>query len=306
MSKNRMVAVALVLGGLGLGGLGMAGPALAGDNPYWEEMTGADFARAIKSAQGVCVLPMGSVEKFGPAGPMGTNLFMARAIAGAAAQKDFVVIFPPYYVAETTDVSNHLGTINYSPRLQYDMLAETVSEMGRNGCTRIILSNGHSSNMGLIQWFIQSTLHEPHPYSVYATYPAPPRMSPPTPESARLPAAMQPSKPDADGHGGEERVALMLAIRPDLVHTERAHDEPVVPEGAIHLPVPPGVLVAPSRFIEAPSSYLGDAGGATAARGKALLDYAADRLVAVIRAVKADKSIPEAEQNFAAQRAHPR
>lgn len=284
----------------------MAAVALAAPNPFWEEMTGADFTRAITQAQGVCVLPMGSVEKFGPSGPMGTNLFMARAVAGEAAKKDFVVIFPAYYVAETTDVSNHQGTITYSPKLQYEMLSETVGEMGRNGCTKIILSNGHSSNMGLIQWFIQSTLHEPHPYSVYATYPAPPRMSPPSPESAKLPAAMQPSKPDADGHGGEERVALMMAIRPDLVHVERAHDDPVVPEGSIHLPLPAGVLAAPTRFIEAPTSYLGDAGGATAVRGRALLDYATDRLVTVIRAVKADKTIPEAERAFAGQRAHPR
>lgn len=284
----------------------VASPAIAGSNPYWEEMTGADFARAIKEAQGVCVLPMGSVEKFGPSGPMGTNLFMARAVAGEAAKKEFFVIFPAYYVAQTTDVANHLGTINYSPKLQYDMLAETVSEMGRNGCTRIVLSNGHSSNMGLIQWFIQSTLHEPHPYSVYATYPAPPRMSPPTPENAKLPAAMQPSKPDADGHGGEERVALMMAIRPDLVHPERGHDDPVVPEGSIHLPLPAGVLAAPTRFIEAPTSYLGDASGASAGRGKALLDYAADRLVAVIRAIKTDQTIPEAEKAFAQQRAHPK
>jgi creatinine amidohydrolase len=293
-----MLSVALVLG--------VATPALAVSNPFWEEMTGADFGKALKEAQGVCVLPMGSVEKFGPAGPMGTNLFMARAVAAQAAKKDYVVIFPPYYVAETTDVSNHPGTINYSPKLQYEMLAETVGEMGRNGCTKIILSNGHSSNMGLIQWFIQSTLHEPHPYSVYATYPAPPRMSPPTAESLNMPAAMQPSRPDADGHGGEERVALMMAIRPDLVHTERGHDDPVVPEGSIHLPLPGGVLAAPTRFIEAPTSYLGDASGATAARGRALLDYAAGRLVGVIHAIKADTTIPEAEQAFAQQRAHPR
>lgn len=285
--------------------LGLAAPAQA-SNPYWEEMTGADFAKAIKEAQGVCVLPMGSVEKFGPSGPLGTNLLMARAVAGEAARKDFVVIFPAYFVAQTTDVSNHLGTINYSPKLQYAMLEETVGEMGRNGCTRIILSNGHSSNMGLIQWFIQSSLHEPHAYSVYATYPAPPRMSPPTPDNAKLPVAMQPSKPDADGHGGEERIALMMALRPDLVHPERGHDDPVVPEGSIHVPLPGGVLAAPTRFIEAPTSYLGDASGATAARGKALLAYSVDRLVTVIRAIKADTAIPAAQKAFEAQRAQPR
>ena len=36
---------------------------------------------------------------------------------------------------------------------------------------------------------------------------------------------MQPSKPGVDGHGGEERIAAMLAYYPDLVHLDRAHDE---------------------------------------------------------------------------------
>jgi len=274
-------------------------------SPHWEDLTGPDFARALDVAGGLCILPMGSVEKFGPAGPLGTNLYMARAVAEAAVSQDYAILYPPYFVAQTADVSNHLGAISYSAGLQQAMLSETVAEMGRNGCTKILISNGHSGNMGLIQWFIQSNMAAPHAYTVYATYPAPPRMSPPGPETASLPKAMQPSNPDADGHGGEERIALLMAVRPDLVHAERGHDEPIVAEGSIRPPVPNGVQLGVARFIEAPTSYLGDASGATAARGKALLDYASGRLLAAIRAIKADKISGPAQQRFAAQREHP-
>jgi len=275
-------------------------------SPHWEDLTGADFIKAVDAAQGTCILPMGSVEKFGPSGPTGTNLYMARFIADEAVKQEFAVIFPPYFVAQTADVANHRGTIAYSTDLQFRMLGETVSEMARNGCRKIVLSNGHSSNMGLIQWFIQSNMAQPKPYTVYATYPAPPRFSPPTPETAQLPADMQPSHPDADGHGGEERIALIMAVRPDLAHPERAHDEASVKEGAIHPPVPQGVLIGTARYLEAPGSYIGDASGATAKRGKALLAYSAERLVKVLRAVKADNRSAQDMQDFAAQRANPR
>jgi creatinine amidohydrolase len=292
-----------------LGLAGMAAPAMAATSalsPHWEELTGADFAKALVAADGVCVLPMGSVEKFGPSGPLGTNLIMARAVADEAAKQEYAVIFPAYFAAETTDVANHKGTINYSPDLLRRMLEETVGEMGRNGCTKIVLSNGHSGNMGLINWFIQTSMARPHPWVLYATYPAPPRMSPPTAETAKLPAEMRPSSPTADGHGGEERIALLMAVRPDLAHPERGHDEASVAEDSVKLPVPRGVTIGTSRFLEAPSSYIGDASGATAARGKALLAYAADRLVTALRAVKADKQSAADQKAFFEQRANPR
>ena len=277
-------------------------------SPHWEDLTGPDFAKALKQAGGVCVLPMGSVEKFGPAGPLGINMYVARLIAETAVKQEYAIIFPPYFAGETADVSNHLGTISYSSRLLEDLLEETVGEMGRNGCTKIVLSNGHSGNNGLISNFISASVARPHPWVVYALYPSSPRMSPPTPETRKMPAAMQPSKPDADGHGGEERIALLLSARPDLVHPERGHDEPVVAEGARHLPLPGGqggVQVGVARAVEAPTSYLGDASGATPERGRALLAYAADKLVVALRAIKADMQSAAAQQAFDAQRAAP-
>ena len=53
-------------------------------------------------------------------------------------------------------ISRNRGTIAYSPQLQLDMLQETVSEMARNGCKKIILVNGHGGKRALGAEFTQS------------------------------------------------------------------------------------------------------------------------------------------------------
>jgi creatinine amidohydrolase len=119
---------------------------------------------------------------------------------------------------------------------------------------------------------------------------------------------MIPSKPGADGHGGEERTAVMMVEHRDLVHPERAHDEPIIVEGSRHLDLPrgmAGVQTGVARAVEAPGGYLGDPSGATVARGKALLDFTAARVLAAIRAVKADTQSAPAQKLFFEQREHP-
>jgi creatinine amidohydrolase len=276
-----------------------AGLCSAQDLPAkWEDLTSPDFGKAIRRAAGVCVLPMGSIEKFGPAGPLGTNVYVIRLMALEAVKQEYAVVFPEYFVGTTNNVSNHPGTIAYSPRLRRAMLEETTSEMARNGCKKILILNGHSANLPMLRDFLTTSMSEPKDYIVYAMQGGPPRMSPLTEETAKLPVAMRPSRPDADGHGGEERISVLLAYYPDLVHLDRAHDEPLIPVGSRRLNLPSGVLVGVSRFKAVPTGYLGDASGATAARGKALTEYTARRLAEAIGAVKADEESPRLQEEL--------
>jgi creatinine amidohydrolase len=272
-------------------------------SPQWEELTSPDFTQAIHKAGGVCVLPMGSVEKFGPSGPTGINDYVNRAIVLEAAKQEYAVVFPDYYVAGTIDVSNLPGTIAYSERLQYEMLVETTQEMARNGCKKILLVNGHSGNMGLITEFLQSDFEHPWDYVVYAMYGPWFHMPPGAPGADKMPADMKPSKPGADGHGGEERIAALLVVRPDLVHLDRAHDESG--SATTKQTVPDFVQVGTSRLAKLPTGYEGDASGATAQRGKALIDFSASRVVEAIRAIKVDELNPKLQQQLFEERAHP-
>ena len=77
-----------------------------------------------------------------------------------------------------------------------------------------------------------------------------------------------------------------MTYRRDLVHPERAHDNPIVLEGSQHLKLPAGVQVGIERLKVASTGYQGDASGATAERGKALAEFTATRVAQAIRAVK--------------------
>jgi creatinine amidohydrolase len=54
-----------------------------------------------------------------------------------------------------------------------------------------------------------------------------------------------------------------------------------------------------------PNHYAGDASGATAARGAAMVQYAASRLVIALRAIKADQVSPRLQKEFFDRAAHP-
>ena len=58
-----------------------AGPAQGQTSSYsanWSELTGPDFVKAMQVARNTCILPVGIIEKHGPAGPLATDLINAR------------------------------------------------------------------------------------------------------------------------------------------------------------------------------------------------------------------------------------
>jgi creatinine amidohydrolase len=251
----------------------VAGSALAQSlSPHWEELTAEDFVAAVQRANGTCVLPFGIIEKHGPSGPLGTDLINIRYTVEKAVQDEYAVVFPAYYVGET------------------------VSEMARNGCSKIVIANGHGGNNGLLQYFNLTLLEKPHDYVVY-TYAG-------TGGNAQdLPAAARASKPGADGHAGEGEVSNVMTSRPDLGHPERAGRESG--GNMARLALPAGVTTSISWYSMYPNHYAGDASGATATRGAAMAEYAATHFAVAIRAIKADQVSAQLQKEFFEKAAHP-
>lgn len=265
-------------------------------SPHWEELTGPDFPKAIEQAKGTCALPFGIIEKHGPTSPTGTDLINVRYSTDLAAKQEYTVIFPPYYFGQIFEARHQPGTIAYSTRLQLDMLQETVAEMARNGCKKIVIVNGHGGNTNLLNFFAQVQLDSPRDYVVYAF--------------SGLGAGQQitsgpaaPSKPGVDGHAGEGEASNVMASRPDLVHPERGGQESG--KDLARLDLPAGVFTAISWYARFPNHYAGDASGATAARGKAATELLAARIAAALRAVKADTAGPRLQKEFFDAAQHP-
>ena len=136
-------------------------------SPKWEELTGPDFIQAIHQSQGVCVLPFGILEKHGPHLPIGTDLLDVRFAVMNAVKQEYAVVFPEYYFGQIFEARHQPGTVAYSLSTQLTLLQETVSEMARNGCKKIVIVNGHGGNKSLLPLFAQSQMASPRDYVVY-------------------------------------------------------------------------------------------------------------------------------------------
>ena len=261
----------------------------------WEELTGPDFVQALQASKGTCALPFGIIEKHGPSGPLGTDLLNVRHTTGLAAREEYTIIFPEYYFGQIFEARHQPGTIAYSSHLQLEMLQETVSEMARNGCQKVIIVNGHGGNNFLLQYFAQTQLDSPKDYMVYAVMGSS--------SADGLPTAARPSKPGVDGHAGEGETSNIMAHRPELAHPERASTQSGADQNRIELPE--GVYTGIWWFAKFPNHYQGDAAGATAARGEAATKASAARIANAIRAIKRDETGPRLQKEFFEKAAKP-
>jgi creatinine amidohydrolase len=258
-------------------------------SPNWEELSAEDFVKALDQAKGVCILPFGIIEKHGPSGPMGTDLLNVRYATFEAVKKEYAIVFPEYYFGQIFEAKHQPGTIAYSTHLQLELLQETTAEMGRNGCKKVAIVSGHGGNTSLIQFFAQTTLETPKDYVVYAIMNQNPAGLTPLPGT-------QASKPGVDGHAGEAEIANVMAHRPDLVHTERAGEESG--RDMNRLDLTSNVYTGIWWYAKFPNHYQGDAAGATAERGRALMQQRSDGIAAAIRAIKSDQVSPRLQKEF--------
>src|SRR3979411_514638 len=176
----------------------------------WEELSAADFRRAVEQSKGTCLLPFGILEKHGPHLPLGTDLLNVRYAALHAAEKEYAVVFPEYYFGQIFEAKHEPGTIAYSRELQLKLLQETTDEMARNGCKKIMIVNGHGGDERLLRFFVQLQMDKPHDYVVYVF-------------DERTPQTGGPAKKTSiDMHAGASETSKKMNCRPDTVHLDRA------------------------------------------------------------------------------------
>src|SRR5215212_1344469 len=260
---------------------------------HWEELTAADFRDAIGRAQGTCLLPIGIMEKHGPHLPLGNDLLNVRYVSLNAAQQEYAVVFPEYYFGQIFEAKHEPGTIAYSRGLQLQMLQETTDEMGRNGCTKIIIVNGHGGNTSLLPFFAQSQLEMSHDYVVYVQGFA--RSGPGEPKHK--------SDPAGDQHAGESETSVSMIARPDLVHLDRATQESGADQGRVKLPN--GLYTGIWWYAKFPNHYAGEGAVASRELGEFAAKTWINAIVQSIRSVKADQESLRLQNEFYERSKHP-
>jgi creatinine amidohydrolase len=270
--------------------LGQTASAQTKLSAHWEELTGPDFVKAIQQAQGTCILPIGILEKHGPHMPIGSDLLNARYVALHAAEQ-YAVVFPEYYFGQIAEARQEPGTVSYSRELQLALLQATTDEMGRNGCKKILVVNGHGGNNHLLPYFAQTQLEKPHDYVVYIF-------------DQRVPATGGPAKKTTiDQHAGESETSKMLIVRPDLVHMDRAKSESG--DDQHHVNLPDGVYTGIWWYAKFPDHYAGDGSVANRELGDYQVKWWVDAVSKVLMTIKADNDSLRLQKEFFEKATHP-
>jgi creatinine amidohydrolase len=256
----------------------------------WMELTSEQMRDAVEECEGVCLVPMGCLERHGSQLPLGTDQITADAVAKAAAEQEPGVVFPSYYFSKIFTARHYKGTFALTRKLLLPLIEATMDEIARNGFGKIFILNGHGGNRSLLHFFLRTLLDEPRDYVVYTTnyYEL---------EAAPRQQWHEMRSSDYGGHADEMETSMMLHMRPELVHMDRltSVEDGLSRNRLRHLP---NIESSVGWYGEHPSHYAGDARGATAEKGEFLFNACVEKVVRQMRAIKSDTACAELQAEF--------
>ncbi len=247
----------------------------------WDELTAPELTAAARDTGGVCLLPIGVLERHAEHLPLGTDMMVPAAIARAAAEIEPAVVFPAIPFGAITEIKNHAGTVAVPTHLLIRLWETITDEISRNGFHKIVIVNGHGGNRYLIGQLIMELLRERKGYAVYW---------PRSLQSPEFTAEIMDST--FDEHAGELETSLIMHLAPELVRADRigAVDGAGRPKPDLGRP---DVYSSVDWFSEFPDHYAGDAAPASADKGRRVLEHRAKNLADIIAAIKADRRVAE-------------
>ena len=249
----------------------------------YDELTWPEMREAI-AQQPVVLLPFGTVEDHGPHLPINTDNVIVEAICLEAARRagGDVLVMP--LVAYGLD-EHHMdfpGTVSVDMQTLLAYVADVATSVARHGFTHVLIVNGHGSNEPIADLAARRVVLET---GVICGAMSPNAAIDPT-LAEPVYSQMRQSAPGGVAHAGEYETAMMLHLRPDLVHIDRAVRE----MGQIKLDYfnwdhpEPSVLSWQdwwSRMSE--SGVCGDPTVATAEFGQALFEQTVDNFIRFVR-----------------------
>ncbi|HOJ48897.1 MAG TPA: creatininase family protein [Bacillota bacterium] len=258
----------------------------------WEKVNVLQFKDAIEKSKGVCVIPIGCLEKHGYHLPLGTDLFIAREICERAAEKEEFMIFPYYPFGQVSEVRHKLGTVALPAVLQLQILEALCAEISRNGFKKIVFANGHGGNNYMLAYFAQSMLDKIRDYDIYTV-----NVWHLTEQQYREVFAKHRVTPDG-GHADITETSQMMAIDASLVHMELLDRSETASLGRSAPYTEKGIYNGFCWYADYPHQIAGDPCNATKAFGQDYLELCVDNFTDAIRLIKNDSTLPFLAKEF--------
>ena len=258
---------------------------------YWQHISTREFANAQTSglaAQTVAVLPVGAVEQHGPHLPVSVDASLLEDIIEHAMPllpADVpVLVLPAQDLGLSTEHLNFPGTLSLPPQLIIDLWTAMGNAVARAGIQKLLMFNTHGGQVAVMD-IVARELRIAHGMLVYSSswgnLPLP----------AEVTGLFSADEHRFGIHGGEIETSMMLHLAPELVQMEHAgcfHS--TSQDRAKHFPILGNGKSAKMGWAMEdynPCGAVGNAAGATADKGRAVLDAAAQQLALLLQEIAA-------------------
>jgi creatinine amidohydrolase len=243
-----------------------------------DHLSWAAYEKRLRDPEAIVLLPVGALEQHGPHLPLGTDALLAAAVARTVAERVDGIVAPPinygYKSQPKCGGGQHfLGTTSLDGGTLSAMTCDILAELGRHGARNVAVVSGHYEN----QWFLvegidlaRRRLGAASPLVVmrleYWDFLA----------EATLAEVFPHGFPGfALEHAAVIETSMMLHYFPDLVQMDKLPNDPAVN-------FPPYDMYPPHTHWVPSSGVLSSAKGASAEKGKLMVDDICTRIAAAL------------------------
>ncbi|MEM3579718.1 MAG: creatininase family protein [Candidatus Bathyarchaeia archaeon] len=230
-------------------------------------------AKEYFSRNDIVIVPVGSNEQHGPQNPLGTDHFIAKAIAEEAAKRTNALCLQVIPFGVSHHHRQFWGTIHVSPKTLKAYVRDVCLSLNYYGVKKIVIVNGHGGNLNALTELARELRERGIFISVFQWWPAAGKLLPDI------------FKPEERGHAGAEETSVNLALHPHLVNMDRAVDEEV--RG--HVAEAEGIILPLDTVDRTSSGVFGKSTTALADKGKQVLEAVVNELVKHINLLKRAK-----------------
>jgi creatinine amidohydrolase len=188
----------------------------------YDELTWPEMREAI-ARQPVVLLPFGTVEDHGPHLPLSTDNVIVEAVCLGVARRAAgeVLVMPLVSYGLDEHHMDFPGTVTVGTETLLHYLTDVAASPARHGFTHVLIVNGHGSNAPVADLAARQVVLRT---GIVCGAMSPNAAIDPTLAEPAL-SDLRRSAPGGVAHAGEYETAMMLHLRPDLVHMERAVHE---------------------------------------------------------------------------------
>lgn len=249
----------------------------------YRDLTRLEMEQTDKE-QTIIMIPVGALEQHGNQAPLGTDDIIAEAMIGyigkaleEAGEPDFpMLVFPVIPVGLSTEHKNFCGSVTLKPDTYYHLLYDICASLAHHGFQKIVFLICHGGNAPLIQILSRELRSE---FGISLFYMSSGAFGHPDVKATVSEGNIW------DFHGGEMETSMVMAVDESLVKLETSEagipaafveNKALLPYGTVTI----GWMSEDWKTAEGkPIGIGGDPSGATAEKGRIILETSARELI---------------------------